>query len=113
MNKRIVGIVMLLISFLVPMSAECGTLTLEKADTHKTAEQYRIERQQLERMRRDLLFTVGRNPVWIKSKDQVEQVVKTVMMIDATIVELYLDENADKEQAAQEKEYADLKGERK
>lgn len=76
----------------------------------QSVEQYRIQRSQLDRMRRRLLYEMGQSPEWMHDADQVKKVYQTVLMLDTFIMESYLKEQDAREEWAEQQEYLKLKG---
>ncbi len=75
-----------------------------------TVEQYRIQRSQLDRMRRRLLYEMGQSPEWMHDADQVKKVYQTVLALDTFIMQSYLQEQDAREEWAEQQEYIKLKG---
>lgn len=75
-----------------------------------TVEQYRVQRSQLDRMRRRLLFEMSQAPEWMHDADQVQKVYRTVMMIDTLILQSYLQEQDAREEWAEQQQYIKIKG---
>lgn len=78
-----------------------------------TDKEYRIQRQQLERIRRAILFSIGNNPRVAYDKEDLTKRVKAIIVLDTQIVISYLKQQEEREAEKQEAEYQSLRGNQK
>lgn len=75
-----------------------------------TDKEYRTQRQQFDRIRRAILFSVGSNPNSMSDQADLTRKIKAIIFLDTQIVMSYLKQQEERENEKQEAEYQSLRG---